>query len=410
MSALGGLVESRLPLALALEWPGGRAGAPGAKVRLRLADRRALRWLAQGRIGHIADAYVRGLLDIDGAMPDVMKVAGDLAGDPRREGRSMLQPRWLARWLAGARHDRQSDARQVQFHYDVCDEFFGLWLDEQRVYSCAYFRDADMDLAAAQRAKLELICRKLRLQPGQRFLDIGAGWGALLLWAAEHHGVHATGITLSRHQHAHVNRLIDERGLRGRVEMLLLDYRDLSVNEPFDRIASVGMFEHVGRAQLGDYFSRLRGLLKPGGLMLNHGITAAAVGIEQLGAGLGDFIDQHIFPGGELVHVSEVAHHMADGGLELLDAENLRPHYARTLWSWSDALEQRLDEAAALVSEPTLRAYRMYLAGSAMAFERGWLSIYQLLASRPDGQVQGGALAGAQSDYPFNRAYMHSGN
>ena len=357
MSALGGLVESRLPQALALEWPGGRAGAPSAKVRLRLADRRALRWLAQGRIGHIADAYVRGLLDIDGTMPDVMRVAGDLAGDPRIEGRSLLQPRWLARWLARARHDRQSDARQVQFHYDVCDEFFGLWLDEQRVYSCAYFRDADMDLAAAQRAKLELICRKLRLQPGQRFLDIGAGWGALLLWAAEHHGVYATGITLSRHQHAHVNRLIDERGLRGRVEMQLLDYRDLSVNEPFDRIASVGMFEHVGRAQLGDYFSRLRGLLKPGGLMLNHGITAAAVGIEQLGAGMGDFIDQHIFPGGELVHESEVVHHLADGGLELLDAENLRPHYARTLWSWSDALELRLDQAAMLVSEPTLRAY-----------------------------------------------------
>jgi cyclopropane-fatty-acyl-phospholipid synthase len=298
----------------------------------------------------------------------------------------------------------------VQFHYDVCDEFFGLWLDEQRVYSCAYFRDAEMDLAAAQCAKLELICRKLRLQPGQRFLDIGAGWGALLLWAAEHHGVHATGITLSRHQHAHVNRLIDERGLRGRVEMQLLDYRDLSVNEPFDRIASVGMFEHVGRAQLSDYFDRLRRLLKPGGLMLNHGITAAAVGIEQLGAGIGDFIEQHIFPGGELVHVSEVAHHMAEGGLELLDAENLRPHYARTLWSWSDALELRLDQAATLVGEPTLRAYRLYLAGSAMAFERGWLSIYQLLASRPDGQVRGGALAGAQSDYPFNRAYMHSGN
>ncbi len=412
MSALTSLIASRLPSlptlppGLALEWPGGRLGVQPAQVSLRLPDLRSLGWLAQGRIGRIAAAYVRGEVDIEGAMTDVMAVAGELAGDPRRQGASPLLPHWLARWGTKARHDRRHDAEQVQFHYDVCDEFYALWLDAQRVYSCAYYRDAGMSLAQAQQAKLEHICRKLALAPGQRFLDIGAGWGALLLWAAEHHGVRATGITLSKHQHAHVNRLIDERGLRGQVDMQLLDYRDLPEAEAFDRIASVGMFEHVGRANLSDYFSRLHRLLKPGGLLLNHGITAGAVGIGQLGAGMGDFIEQHIFPGGELVHVSEASRHLAEGGLELLDVENLRPHYARTLWAWSDGLERHIPQARELVGESTLRAYRLYLAGSAMSFERGWLSIYQLLASRPDGQLDTGALRGAQSVYPFNRTYM----
>ena len=412
MSALSSLISSRLttlaslPPGLALEWPGGCLGVQPAPVRLRLPDLRSLGWLAQGRIGHIADAYVRGDVDIEGAMPDVMAVAGELARDPLRNGAPALWPNWLARLGAKSRHDRRSDAQQVQFHYDVCDEFYALWLDRQRVYSCAYFRDADMSLEQAQQAKLEHICRKLALAPGQRFLDIGAGWGALLLWAAEHHGVRATGITLSKHQHAHVNRLIDERGLRGQVDMQLLDYRDLPVTEGFDRIASVGMFEHVGRANLSDYFARLYRLLKPGGLLLNHGITAGAAGIGQLGGGIGDFIEQHIFPGGELVHVSEAARHLAEGQLELLDVENLRPHYARTLWEWSRSLEDQLPQARELVGESTLRAYRLYLAGSAMSFERGWLSIYQLLASRPDGQLDGGALRGAQSAYPFNRSYM----
>lgn len=268
MTVLSASISSRLaklPRRLALQWPGGSIGILPAQVRIKLPDRRSLAWLAAGRIGNIADAYVRGTVEIEGSITDVMMVAGALAGDPLRAGERETWPRWLGIWRSLMRHDKRKDAEQAQFHYDVCDDFFALWLDPLRVYSCAYFRDDSMTLAEAQQAKLDHVCRKLRLVTGQRFLDIGAGWGGLLLWAAEHYGVQATGITLSKNQHAHVNRLIDERGLRGRVEMRLLDYRDLPEDEPFDHIASVGMFEHVGRAHLGVYFAKLARLLKPGG-------------------------------------------------------------------------------------------------------------------------------------------------
>ena len=197
--------------------------------------------------------------------------------------------------------------------------------------------------------------------------------------------------------------------------MQLADYRELHVHQPFDKIASVGMFEHVGRAQMGRYFNTVARLLRPGGLVLNHGITAGGVDNAQLGAGMGDFIEQYIFPGGELLHVSTVLQDLARAGLEMVDTENLRPHYARTLWAWSDALEARLDQARRILhaqqgpeqGEKTLRAYRLYLAGSALAFEHGWIALHQILAARPTGVVEGAVLKGAQSDYPFNRGYMY---
>ncbi|MDP1791211.1 MAG: class I SAM-dependent methyltransferase, partial [Methylibium sp.] len=310
-----------------------------------------------------------------------------------------------------SRHHPRRDREQIEFHYDVSNDFYALWLDPRRVYSCAYWPEGVNTLAAAQEAKLELLCRKLMLRPGERLLDVGAGWGALLLWAAEHHGVRAHGITLSTQQHAHVTRLIAERGLAARVSIALCDYRDVSEHGagggPYDKIASIGMFEHVGRAQLLPYFRKLRRLLKPGGLLMNHGITAGGLHNEQLGAGIGDFVERYIFPGGELVHVSHVMAAMAEAGLETLDVENLRPHYARTLWAWSDALEARLDAARALTSERVVHAYRLYLAGSAMGFERGWMSLNQLLASRPDGRVGSTPVRGAQSVYPFQRDHLY---
>jgi cyclopropane-fatty-acyl-phospholipid synthase len=404
MSAVSSLIEHRLeqlPRKVALEWPGGRAGDAQPDLRLHFHEPHWLGRLARGQIGDLADAYVRGKLDIEGSMPDLMAVAAALVGDPREREGAHAWSRW---WQTLRLHDpRERAARQVQFHYDVSDQFYALWLDPHRVYSCAYFGDPQASLQQAQEAKLEHICRKLGLQAGQRVLDIGAGWGGFLLWAAEHHGIEGVGITLSKNQHAHVSQLIEERGLPGRLQMRLLDYRDLPEDQPFDRIASIGMFEHVGRAHLPDYFAKLRRLLKPGGLMMNHGITAGGLHNAQLGAGMGDFIEKYIFPGGELAHVSRVTQDLSDAGLELLDAENLRPHYARTLWAWSEALEQQLDAARQLTSESTVRAYRLYLAGCAMSFERGWVSLFQLLASRPDGRMDTGPMRGAQAAYPFRR-------
>ena len=196
---------------------------------------------------------------------------------------------------------------------------------------------------------------------------------------------------------------------------LLCDYRELDESRPFDRISSIGMFEHVGKANMPAYFGKIWRLLRPGGLVLNHGITAGSTDNDQLGAGMGDFIEKYIFPGGELLHLSRVLREMARSSLEMVDTESLRPHYARTLWAWSDALESQLDAARQVLratagnrnAERILRAYRLYLAGSAMCFEHGWISLHQMLATRPDGRLEDTPLRGAQSDYPFQRDYIY---
>jgi cyclopropane-fatty-acyl-phospholipid synthase len=405
-----------LPSAVQLRLPSGQTlGREEAPVRLSLAQWASLARLKSGQVGGLAEDYVEGRLGMEGRMRDVMgAVLHLLPGNPVDSGTGWWMPLW-ARARSLRAHSPGRDAAQIQFHYDVSDAFYALWLDPRRVYSCAYYPSQSMNLAAAQEAKLEHICRKLMLRPGERFLDIGAGWGGLLLWAAEHHGVDATGITISRHQHAHVSRLIDQKGLQKRVRIELRDYRELDESQPFDKISSVGMFEHVGQARMPAYFGKIQRLLKPGGLVMNHGITSGSTRNRELGSGMGQFIERYIFPGGELLHVATVLTDMAEAGLEMVDTENLRPHYARTLWAWSDALEARLDEARQVLAaeagparaEKILRAYRLYLAGSAMSFEQGWIALHQMLATRPSGQVQSGDMRGSQSVYPFRRDYMY---
>lgn len=417
MNPLISAIEKKLqglPVSLSLILPDGtQLGARDASVTLVAKQNSALAHLVAGQVGLIGQDYVEGLCDVRGAMRDVMTVAASiLPGSPTEAARLGWLTGVISRAMSVWRHSIERDAKQIEFHYDLSDDFYGLWLDPRRVYSCAYFETPSMNLAQAQEAKLDLICRKLRLTAGERFLDVGAGWGGLLLWAAEHYGVDATGITLSRNQHAHVSKLIEEKGLGGRVRMQLLDYRKLDHDQPFDKIASVGMFEHVGRAQLKGYFERLRQLLRPGGLMLNHGITAGGVYNDQLGNGMGDFIEKYIFPGGELVHIGNVITELSAGGLEALDVENLRPHYARTLWAWSDALETRLEEAKKVLpgqqGERALRAYRMYLAGCAKGFENGWVALHQVLAQHaPTGRADELDEPDDQA-YPWRREYIYA--
>ena len=386
---------SGLPFVVEL-WNGERVGtAADAVVRVRLQRPSSLKAMADPSLGALARAYVEGGLDLVGDVRDILALgdrlcnAGDCAPKIGSEG-------W--KWW---RHTRARDRRNIQYHYDVSNDFYGLWLDARRVYSCAYFKSVDMSLDAAQEAKLEHICRKLDLHPGERFLDIGCGWGGLILHAAERYGVRAAGITLSDDQLAYVRRQIAARGLGDRVEVRKMDYRDVPELGGYDKIASVGMFEHVGRANLAVYFDKIMALLKPGGLVLNHGITAAATGSGGLGSGISEFIDDYVFPGGELVHASDVLRAAASSGLECLDAENLRPHYGKTLWHWVARLEQHADEARRLIGEQKYRIWRIYMAGSAHAFDRGWLELWQVLAGK--------GVDGSQPNYPFRRDFIYRG-
>lgn len=406
---------AQLPVRVSVDLPSGqRIGSAQSDVRVVLRSPAALMAMAQGHIGSLGAAVVEGWVELEGSMRNAMTAAtGLLQTDPLR-GNASWWSQTMARARSMALHTLERDAQQVQFHYDLSDDFYALWLDPLRVYSCAYYRSPEMTLGQAQMAKLDHICRKLALQPGERLLDIGCGWGGLIIWAAQNYGVQAKGITLSRNQHDYVRQRIEDLGLQKQVQVELCDYRQMA-DAPYDKLASVGMFEHVGHANLLAYFQSVHKLLQPGGLALIHGITAGSTKNRQLGAGMGEFIGRYIFPGGELVHVSAVLHDIADTGLEMVDTENLRPHYARTLWAWSDALEAQLPQAQAILAAQTdperagraLRAYRLYLAGCAMGFEQSWMGLHQMLVTRPTGDCDNGALRGAQSSYPFQRDYMY---
>jgi cyclopropane-fatty-acyl-phospholipid synthase len=382
-----------VPVSLVLP-DGGRVALSAApEVEIVARTWAGLKALASPAMGRLARAYVRNDIDFSGGAKRVLAIAESLVGDIAHGHDTLLERMRL--W----QHQRRSNKTNVQHHYDVSNAFYRLWLDERMVYSCAYFERDDMSLDDAQLAKLDHICRKLRLEPGQRFLDIGCGWGGLVFRAAEKYGVRATGITLSQNQYAYVKGEIAARGLEGRVEVRLQDYIDLPEGELYDRIASVGMFEHVGVARFPKYFGKIWRVLAPGGFVLNHGITHNAMHGASLGSGIGDFVEEYVFPGGELTHVHRVIEGMAGEGLEVIDAEALREHYARTLWQWTDRIEANADAARREAGEERYRVWRIYLAGSAHAFDRGWLSLWQVLAGKPmpDGRLP----------HPGSRRYMY---
>jgi cyclopropane-fatty-acyl-phospholipid synthase len=342
-------------------------------VTLRIRDARAASALARPTLLSLAEAYIHGEAEVEGDVREAIRSAEALS--------RVRDPNVFARREV-ARHTKSEDREAIRHHYDVSNEFYALWLDPRMVYSCAYFRSEGDTLEQAQVQKLDHICTKLRLQPGERFLDIGCGWGALILHAAQNYGVDATGITLSENQFRLATERIRAAGLQDRCRVLLQDYRDHPGEEFYDKIASVGMFEHVGLRNLPVYFGSVQRLLRERGLFLNHGITSSDVKNRAVGLGAGEFIGRYVFPKGELPHLHRVIHDMSEQDFEVHDVECLRPHYAKTLDAWSGNFERRLPEAVAASDERTARIWRIYLAGCAYAFERRWISIYQVLASR----------------------------
>jgi cyclopropane-fatty-acyl-phospholipid synthase len=352
-----------------------------------------LKALAAPAMGRLARAYVRNDVDFTGSARRALAIAESMVGEIALGGNGAR-----AR-LLGLAHRVRGNRSNIAHHYDVSNAFYRMWLDARMVYSCAYFRTPDDSLDDAQAQKLDHICRKLRLAPGERFLDIGCGWGALIFRAAQQYGVQATGITLSRNQYEHVKSQIAALRLEGRVRVELMDYADLPDAEAFDKVASVGMFEHVGPRNYGRYFGKIQRILVPGGFVLNHGITHNALSQRSLGSGMGEFVEEYVFPGGELAHVSRVIEGLAAEGLEVVDAEALREHYAKTLWHWVDRLEANADAARREVGEEKFRVWRIYMAGSAHAFDRGWMSLWQVLAGKP--------LADGRLPHPLTRDYMY---
>jgi len=371
---------------------GGESGPPTVVVR----HRRALAHLLHepGELG-LSRAYVDGSLAAEGDLEELLALRRPMrsisltTADRARLALATLRvagPGVMRRPPVPAiettterRHSLDSDRSAISHHYDLSNDFYRLVLGPSLVYSCAYFSEEDDSLEEAQERKLDVLCRKLRLQPGERFLDIGCGWGSLVLHAAERYGVHATGITLSEPQAALARARADELGLTDRVDIRVADYRELR-DPPFDKIASVGMYEHVGRAELEGYIRVVHDLLRPGGLVLNHGIS-------QLHGDPPDarsFIARYIFPDGELQPFARVAGALQRGGLEVRDVESLREHYALTLRRWVVNLRAGRERAVTLVGPERTRTWELYMAGSARAFDAGEISIYQILAVRGD--------------------------
>ena len=373
-------------------WTGderGLATAPGTIILHRPGAFRSM--LLPPNDLSAAEAYIFGDIEFEGDLFSILDFGGRL-GEAKKSPLLKLQLLRLLRKLPedsnkdtearaefkGLLHSRRRDKAAVTHHYNTGNDFFRQFLDPEMVYSSAHFLSPSETLEQAQRRKLDMICRKLRLSPGMRFLDVGCGWGSLVIHAAREYGVAATGITLSGEQAVEARERVDRAGIGDRVEILERDYREL--DGEYDAIASVGMVEHVGRKELPNYFATLRRILSPGGQLLNHGIVTRDRKIRRVTP---TFINTYVFPDGELTTIDAIAGAAEGAGFEVRDVESLRASYALTLRHWVANLEHNRDAAIEATEETTYRIWRLYMAGSAVAFERAAISVYQVLLSDP---------------------------
>jgi cyclopropane-fatty-acyl-phospholipid synthase len=359
----------------------------------------------------IVEAYLSGDVDVEGDLSAAVTIADainaqlrsplviasvvrDLLALPKGDTRADDVRRIRAEnkvGPSGRPHEPRRDRAAIQYHYDVGNDFYQLWLDERMIYSCAYFASPTMTLDEAQEAKLDLVCRKLRLHPGERFLDVGCGWGALVMHAAQHYDVQAVGITLSQQQLALARDRIDAAGLASRCHIELCDYRDVSRLGNFDKVASIGMVEHVGVDHLPEYFTSVHAVLQPGGLFLNHGIVSVEAShplsfgqqIERKLWRRDAFIDQYVFPDGKLGPFHSVVGSAESSGFETRDVESLREHYVLTLREWVKRLESCEEEAITLVGQHAYRVWRLYMTAAEYGFAHGRLNVLQALFAKP---------------------------
>ncbi len=376
-------------------WPDERPRE--ATVVLRSPYSLAQMFLPGTEVG-LAEAYLHNDFDIEGDIEAAFDIA-DFLLTRREDVRSKLKLAGAllkqvgtsklraaaSMILPGVLHSPERDRHATTFHYDLSNDFFRLWLDQRMIYSCAYFESPGDSLERAQERKLDYICRKLRLQPGQRLLDIGCGWGGLVIHAVEHFGVHAVGINLSEQQIEVARDRIDKAGLQDKAVIELRDYREISASgETYDAIVSVGMSEHVGRERLPDYFGAAYAALKPGGVFLNHAISESVVARPDNRDG--SFIEHYVFPDGDIPPIPLLLEAAESAGFEIRDLENLREHYALTLRRWLNRLDIRHVEALAFIDEATFRIWRLYLAGSAYGFRRGQTAVYQTLLAKNEAE------------------------
>ncbi|MEX3999245.1 class I SAM-dependent methyltransferase [Paraburkholderia sp. EG285A] len=384
--------KADLPARLVL-WSGqqydfGHFAAP--RVTLKVNSASALPLLLTPSLDNLGEAYVKGKIDIEGKLADIINISYSLARN------TVTSAGKLARVRRYFTHSKSTDKQAIQYHYDVSNEFYQLWLDENMVYSCAYFENGDEDLATAQLKKIDHILTKIQVKEGHTLLDIGCGWGALVLRAAQKFGARCVGVTLSQNQFDLATARVKAAGLEDRIEIRLQDYRD--IQGQFDRITSVGMFEHVGRKNLPGYFRKVHDLLADDGVAMNHGITSSDAESGETALGGGEFIDRYVFPDGELPHIGLALQAAQHGGLEAVDVESLRRHYAHTLDLWAENFEARAEEAKRLVDDEKFRIWRVYLAGCAYAFEHDDVSIFQIVCRK----------AGRSSTtLPWSRRYMY---